>query len=397
MKKRLIVIIGSLNVGGAERHVVSILPKLAASGWSIQVITLTTKGVLAPLLEKGGIPVTALLTPWHTKFFEKFPERISQILRISTYIVKLALILRREKKSLLHFFLPESYVVGMLAAKLVRFSGHTIMSRRSLNNYQRRRKGIGWFEEKLHAKTSAILCNSLAVIANLKTEKGVPGDRIHLIYNGIDTTPFLSFHPRLEVRKKLGITQDAFVMIKVANLIPYKGHADLLQALASIKQSLPQVWHLICVGQDNGIGSQLKQLAARLGLSKHILWLGSRSDIPAVLCSADLGILCSHEEGFSNAILEGMAAGLPMVVTDVGGNKEAVVHTETGYVVPAKDSVALAQAILQLTSDPNKVLQFGRAARERVNQCFSLDACVQAYIKLYETLMMPNCTTHSVG
>ncbi len=144
---------------------------------------------------------------------------------------------------------------------------------------------------------------------------------------------------------------------------------------------------MLCVGRDDGLGPTLAELARGLRLDGNIRLLGSRADIPALLASADIGILCSHEEGFSNAILEGMAAGLPMVVTDVGGNAEAVVDQETGFVVPAHDPAALGAAILALASNAELRKKLGKAARRRVETHFSLEQCVERYDALYRDLI----------
>jgi len=176
------------------------------------------------------------------------------------------------------------------------------------------------------------------------------------------------------------------VMSIVANLIPYKGHADLVDALALAAPDLPSGWRLLCLGRNDGIGDCLRQRAAMAGIGDNILWLGSRRDVPQILAASDIGLLVSHQEGFSNAVLEGMAAGLPMVVTDVGGNAEAVADGDTGYVVPARDPQALAAAIRRVARDPQRRLM-GERGRERIHQHFSLDACVDAYERLYEEAM----------
>ena len=172
----------------------------------------------------------------------------------------------------------------------------------------------------------------------------------------------------------------------VANLIAYKGHADLLQALGRVRDDLPEGWVLLCAGRDDGPGDDLKAAATALGIGGGVRWLGERSDVPTLLACADIGLLCSHQEGFSNSILEGMAAGLPMIVTDVGGNPESVVDGVTGMVAPPRDPRALGDAILALARDPERRKAMGEAGRRRAVESFSLEACVARYERLYDTL-----------
>ena len=139
---------------------------------------------------------------------------------------------------------------------------------------------------------------------------------------------------------------------------------------------------LFCLGRDDGIAAQLQSQIDAEGLRENIRLMGARSDVPDFLRMADIGVLCSHEEGFSNAILEGMAAGLPMVVTDVGGNAEAVVDGQTGYVVPPHDSAALGEALLKMADNSSRTAM-GEAGRQRTRERFSMSACIDAYEALY--------------
>ncbi len=176
-------------------------------------------------------------------------------------------------------------------------------------------------------------------------------------------------------------------MTLVANLFAYKGHADLLLALAGRRDQLPDGWVLLCIGIDKGQGEALKRQSEQLGLSKNIHWLGERDDVTDLLAASDLSLLVSHEEGFSNAVLEGMAAGLSMVVTDVGGNPEAVIDGETGLVVPAHDPEALGAAVVRLAGDRGLRTRFGEAGLKRFQEKFTLARCVQRYVVLYRGLM----------
>lgn len=302
-------------------------------------------------------------------------------------MVRLAVSMRQEKP-LVHCFLPEPYLLGGSVALLLGAQG-VLMSRRSRNHYQSRHPVAAWVERLLHRRMDALLGNSRAVVQDLLDE-GAPPDRVRLIYNGIDIGRFASGDARLErrraLRAELGLPDDQVVLACVANLFPYKGHADLLAALASLGTKLSGRVTLLLVGRDAGARAVLEAQLAQLGLARNVYFLGERGDVPDLLAASDIGVLASHEEGFSNAVIEGMAAGLPMVVSDVGGNAEAVTDGECGHVVPARAPAALAQALADLIGDAGRRQTMGEAARCRVAASFSLDASVAAYESLYEEL-----------
>jgi len=294
--------------------------------------------------------------------------------------VTLWLLLWRNPPQVLHFFLPAAYIVGGAVAMFspVRCK---IMSRRSLNHYQLNHPFFAKVERFLHPRMSLILANSEAVRHDL-VQEGVDIDKIRLIYNGVDVSNYREVPDRGTLRQMENIPATALVMTMVANLIPYKGHLDLLEALAKISHRLPENWILLCAGRDDGIGAELENFALRQGISENVRFLGSRSDVAKLLALSDIGLLTSHEEGFSNSVLEGMASGLPMVVTDVGGNAEAVEDGVTGFVVPARSPVALGDAILQLL-DASKRAQLGALGKKRATNLFSLEACVSHYEAIY--------------
>jgi glycosyltransferase involved in cell wall biosynthesis len=372
-------IVGSLEVGGAERHLSQVLPVLRSAGFLIKVHVLSNKAPLKPLFDKAGIPVyLGLNLDW-------MPSIIRRPIRLMVSLAKLMISFLKNRKAIRHVFLPEAYLLTALAARLTFFSGSLVMSRRSLNDYQQRRTILGKLERLMHRFTTIALGNSKAVVHQLYDEGFEPG-KVGLIYNGIDLWPFQNLPPKQELREDLGFDQDALIFIIVANLIPYKGHLDLLNALAAIHAQLRKSWKLLCVGRDGGILSQLKSQARTLGIEEHVEFLGGRSDTPKLLAAADIGILCSHEEGFSNAILEGMAAGLPMVVTNVGGNAEAVEDMCTGLVVLPKNPESLADGLLSMALAPALRTRFGNAGKERVHQHFTVTQCAKKYAEFYISL-----------
>jgi len=372
-------IIGSLEVGGAERHLSQILPALKSLGFSIRVHVLSDKAPLKPIFDNAGIKV--YLGP----NLDWLPLALCKPTRLVISLTRLILSFLKNRNAIRHVFLPEAYLLTAVAARLTFFSDPLVMSRRSLNDYQRRRPILGRLEPLIHRFTTAALGNSKAVVQQLY-EEGFTPSNTSIIYNGIDLWPFQNLPTKQELRNNLSINQDALVFIIVANLIPYKGHLDLLNALGKIHSQLPKSWKLLCVGNDNGILSQLKEHSQRLGIHNHVEFLGKRLDTPQLLGAADIGILCSHEEGFSNAILEAMAAGLPMVVTDVGGNAEAIEDGQTGIVVKAKNPESLGNALLSLALSAELRTCFGQAGKERITQHFTLQQCAQNYAELYNSL-----------
>jgi len=376
MRIAVLAVVGSLDVGGAERHLVQVLPRLDRGRFQASVFCLTHRGTLAGELEAAGV---AVLAPGARSAADNV---LMKAYRGVVALWRLRRTLRATRPDVVHFFLPAAYLVGGAASLGVPV--RRVMSRRSLNDYQRRHPGLAPLERLLHRRMDAVLGNARAVVDQLRQE-GAPAARLGLIYNGIEPDTRASGR-REDIRGRLGIAEQATVLILVANLIAYKGHADLLRALAAEPERLPPDWVLLCVGRDDGIGPELRALASDLGIAARVRWLGARDDVPALLAAADIGILCSHQEGFSNSILEGMAAGLPMVVSDVGGNAEAVTDGETGLVVPAHDPARLGAALAALAADPARRQAMGAAGRERVAGHFSLNACVAAYERLYQGL-----------
>lgn len=376
---KFLYVIGSVELGGAEQHLLRVTTALRTRGFEPVVFVMTLGGTLAHDFERGGVPLHGVELPTWVERLVRHP-RILAWLRLFCSAAALWWWLWRLRPAAVHFFLPAAYIVGGVVSV---FGPPTrrIMSRRSLNLYQQKHRLFRRLEHWLHPRMDTICGNSQAVVNDLQTE-GVRPEQLKLIYNGIDLGRFDSVKPRAEVREALGVPPDALVFVMLANLIPYKGHADLLQAFARIQGRLGRSWVCWCVGRDDGIGSSLKGQAQALGIEQHVAFLGARTDVPDLLCAADVGVLCSHEEGFSNAVLEGMAAALPMVVTDVGGNAEAVLDGQTGHVVPARSPDALAEALWRVASDDQRVAM-GQRSLARVREAFSWNACVDAYVDLY--------------
>ena len=306
-------------------------------------------------------------------------------MRLAFAACHLTYTMMRLRPRIAHFFLPAAYIVGAIAASLAR-TDIRVMSRRSLSDYQRAYPLVHWIETNLHRGMSAVLGNSKAVIQQLREDENVPSNKLALIYNGMElraSTP----GDRTFVRSSMQIDDQTLVFIIVANLIPYKGHLDLIAALAIADQQIGEPWRLLIVGRDDGAGADVRELASNSSIERKLMFLGVRSDVDRLLSASDVALLCSHQEGFSNAILESMAAGLPMIVTNVGGNSEAVLDGKTGLVVAPRDPQALAAAIVRLAGDPELRQRLGSAGRERIASQFSLESCMAKYQSLYRGLL----------
>ncbi len=375
--KQLRIIISNLGVGGAERHLTHILPALADLGWQIQVITINPGADLAPLLDHPRI--TLNFPPvWMTK--------LPRFLRVICGFFRLCWFFLKDRKSTTHFFLPESYLMGMCAAVLTRLKCPLVMSRRSLNNYQKNYFGLATLERFFHKRVDYILGNSQAVLNQLMQEEGVSPTKLKLIYNGLNLNHFQNVPEKTTLRKEFHIGSNDVVFVSVANLIPYKGHMDLLEALGKIAPKLPANWVLLSIGRDEHILEMLKAKAQDLGIADHIKWLGQRQDVVPLLFMSDVGILCSHQEGFSNALLEMMAAGLGIVATNVGGNSEAIQDQVSGIIVPPKDPQSLGEVLLKLATDKALRDQYGKIARTRAFDAFSLKHVINMYHHFYKQI-----------
>lgn len=368
-KIEILVVCPKLDIGGAERHLLQVLPRLDRARFSVTLAVLQSGGGLEVDFADAGLRP---LSP---------PSFLPKLLQRLWSMAALVWILAVRRPDIVHFFLPEAYILGGIAAWLAG-TKRRILSRRNLNWYQKDHPLAAALEKRLHRTLDAAMGNSRAVTGQLR-EEGVREERIGLLYNGIDVALYGNGESRAATREALGLGADALVLIVTATLIGYKGHRDLLQALAVIAGRLDGDWVVLCVGRDAGAGKALGEDVEALGLSQHVRFLGARDDVAALLSASDIGVLASHEEGFSNSLLEYMAAGLAVVATDVGGTPEVVDHEETGLLVPAHDPDALSLALLDLAKDPAKRARLGRAGRHRVETRHALEACVAGYERLY--------------
>lgn len=214
---------------------------------------------------------------------------------------------------------------------------------------------------------------------------GTDPAKIKVLYNGVDLVPFQQSQASAKIREELGLPPDQPVVGLVARLDHRaKGHLELIQALALLKDRHPLQALMVGGGRRQ---EEMRELAASLGLQERVHFLGNRRDVPVLLKAMDIFVLPSHNEGVSLAVLEAMAAGLPVIVSAVGGLPEIVAHEENGLLIPPKDVEALAQSLARLLDNPDLARRLGQKAREHIEARYSLEGMGQAANAAYDELV----------
>ena len=235
-----------------------------------------------------------------------------------------------------------------------------------------------------------VLVNAHAVKQWLVND-GFPASRITVIPNGVDLSRFMPTRNPLEVRQSLGVPEHAPLVGVVSRLHQLKGIEDFLDAAAVVASRHPSAYFLV-VGQPSPVDNHayLESLVSRaqqLGIGDRIIFTGLRSDVPAVLSMLSVSVMPSLNEALSNVLLESMAAGAPVVATDVGGTTEALRDGETGVLIPPSNPAAMAAAIDRLLSNPALARTLGQSAKQAIAGAFSLDRMVAATAVVYEDLL----------
>jgi glycosyltransferase involved in cell wall biosynthesis len=300
---------------------------------------------------------------------------------------RLLALVRARRPHIVHGLLFHGCVA---AAILGRLAGTRVVvaSRRNLG-YSRSRtphcRALEWLANRL---TNLVIANSQAVREQVLRQEGLSADRVAVVHNGIDTRAFEPIPEQQvwDLRRRLALDGRWPVVGVVANLIDYKGLQYFLPAWASVVAKHQKAVALL-VG-DGPLRGSLEAQARAQGLGDAVRFLGYRADVPALLGLMDLVVQPSLEEGFSNAVLEAMGAGKPVVATAVGGIPEAVIDGETGRLVPARDAGALAGAILEVVGSSAESARLGEAARRRVREQFEIDVMVRRHEQLYADVLL---------
>lgn len=228
--------------------------------------------------------------------------------------------------------------------------------------------------------------NMIAVSEDLKRflveRVGIVPSRVRVIYNGVDVASVPQADRVDNAWRELELAHWDHVIGTVGSLYPVKGHIHLIRALPAILKDFPKTL-LLLAGRDD-LDRELKAEVARLKLEQHVRFLGMRNDVPVLLSTMDVFVLPSLSEGLSMALLEAMAASLPVVATRVGGNPEVVVEGETGLLIPPEDPAAIGDAVGKMLRNRSAALEMGRRGRRHVEERFSFKKVVESYQQCYE-------------
>ena len=361
--------IGSFHEGGSERQAVSLVRALRKDGtYDVSAATLNKQGVLLAETEDlllDDIPEFPLTSFYNYGF-------IRQVRAFARF-------LNRNRIDLIHTHDFYTNIFGMAAASLARTGAKVASKRETLGLRSRPQETV---EKIAFRLADAIVANSEAVRDHL-IRLSVAESKINVIYNGVDVARFdKNGSDGASFRQKAGLGTDVRLITLVANLRhPVKDVPMFLRAARQVAASAEDV-HFVIAGEGE-LETGLKAMAGKLGIGDSTHFLGRCADVPALLAASYACVLTSAAEGFSNSIIEYMAAGKPVAATRVGGASEAIVEGKTGYLVEAGDDATLAMSLITLLAEKSRAESMGTHGRIRAVECFSTAAQLTNTLELY--------------
>ena len=366
---RLWYLIGTLSVGGAERTLVDLANGLDTTQFEVTIWTIAEPGPLASDVD-DHVTVRSLEATGKTD--------IVAPLQFSSAV-------RREQPDILQSFLfydnTLATLTGLFSPKTTVITGVRAVP----NNPSIPRTLVRHITPRL---TDHIVSNSQAG-AEFIIEHGAKQDDVSVVHNGRDLEAYRNGKATPELYDSLEISPDSPVVGTVGRLIKRKGHYDLVDSWPQVLQDHPNA-QLLIVG-DGPERDDLELHAREIGVWDTVYLLGTRDDIPAVLDLMDVFAFPSHFEGLPGALLEAMAAGLPIVATPVDGNSELLDDEESGLFVPVQNTNALARTICQLLSGESLASSISNEAAQVATTDFSLEQMIQDFTTLYQSVHHIDC------
>jgi glycosyltransferase involved in cell wall biosynthesis len=365
LTKRILQIIPTFDRSGAEKQLALLAAGLPRDEFDVHVCALTRLGPLAADVEAAGIPVTLIGKAGKLDPFA--------FLRLKRHIAEL-------KPDLVHTWLFAANSYGRAAA-LAAGVPRLVAGERCVDPWK------VWHElaidRWLAKRTDRIVVNSSGV-RDFYVHHGLPTEKFTVIPNGIGPLP-ASEVSRAELLAELGLPADARLIGAVGRLWPQKRLKDLIWAADLLKVVRDDV-HLLIIGE----GPQRRRLERyrdQVRIEDKVHFLGHRGDVPRLLPHFDVLWLGSEYEGLPNVIMEAMAAGVPVVATDISGNRDLVVPGETGYLVPVGGRAAFAKETNRILDDDALAGRLGEAGRQRVLSEFTVEKMIERHVDLYRELL----------
>mgnify|MGYP000518944927 FL=1 len=370
----------ALSVGGAERTLVDLANGLDQDRYDVTVWTIFDQNPLEDRLDDAvtlrTLGVEGVTSETHAFAVEGAANRREYV----TAPLRFLRIVRRERPDILQSFLTYdnliARVVGVVAPDTKVITGVRLVP-----------TGEHDLAQRLDNLTTRFADH---VVSNSQSGKRfvqrywTPDDRVSVVNNGRDLARFGHDSPP-GFRESLGIPNDARVVGTVGRLIDRKGHDELLDAWAVVRETVPDA-HLLLVG-DGPERSALEAKTAKLKIDDSVHFAGIRDDVPDCLAAMDVFVFPSHYEGLPGALLEAMAAGLPCVATPVDGNSELLTAYESGLFFEPGDDAAMANALELVLTHPDVAEDLGRAARERAQDGFDVTSMVADFEAVYERVL----------
>lgn len=366
-------LIHTIAYGGVETALINWVKRIPDDGFEPHLICFANPGETErPFVDAANAAgLRVLRIPWH---------RGKPVWRSARALKR---ILEEHRIRILHCHNTYAMLVGLVAARLTRVLTTTTLYvwgdfgwKRGLMQWMDRAM-LPWFD------TITAHCEE----TRRKTiEMGYKPEDVHLLVCGFDAKPVTTTAEERRARRaELGAADSDMVLINVARFYPEKAHEVLLEGFRLMREKEPRLklW-LLGVGPDEG---RVRALSAALGLDESVRFLGFRSDLEYVLSLADIMVHPSHMEGVPLAVLSGLAAGLPVVATAVGGLPEVVRSGESGILIPPGQPETLASAALGLVSDEARRRNLGERARRFIEEEYSLDAAARRVTTLYKEML----------
>ena len=381
-KIRVLHVITRLERGGAPAVLLEVLQRCDTSQFEHHIAT-----GLSQAPEDDMIPF-AKDTGFRVVVIPSLIRDIHPFLDIYA-LLKLYFLIRKGRYDIVHCHTSKGGFIGRLAARLAKvrviiYSPHGDIFEGYFGKIKTR--FFIWLERFSARFTDKIITLTKSGIEPYIKAGIGQKSQFDYIYNGVDVERLRKRKvDRIQKRQEIGVENDCFLVVTAGRLVPVKGYTYLITAIAQVTTEIPNI-RLVFLGDGELRGELLGQVKT-LGLEKHVLFPGMRSDVPEIISCSDLFVLPSVNEGFGVVLLEAMAMRCPIVATNVGGVPEVVLDGETGILVPPGDPVPLARGIIQLLKDPSIALKMAECGYQRLKACFDIRETVSKTEHLYKELL----------